>query len=415
MPDNSPLHRVFRRLDVPDDARSSLLWDTLAGMLAGAYMGMVFPFVTRVARGELGADGFWLAVLSAAPFVGNLLAPFWATRMDSRNTLTFLLASWIPARALFLLLPLFPSAAGFALLVGAVQMIGAFASPAYAAVMRDIYPGSHRGRLMGIVRVGVQALSFIAAQWVGRWMDAGISHKLLFPIAGVLGIGSALAFSKVRRLANSPNPLVSGTSVPFSKALTDSIGILRENPPYRWFAASVMTYGFGNLMAMPLYGLFQVDILKLTNSEIALISNVAALSSIPASFLWGKILDRRGPAFTVAISIVWVSGIGVVYCFASSLGWLLASAVCSGVGFAGIEISYLQSTLQFAERDGRPTRYQALHSLLLGIRGIVAPILSLALLPSIGYRPLFVATLLLMWLGAWLQSRVDPSRRHHGY
>ncbi|MFY7954398.1 MAG: hypothetical protein ACOVT5_17990, partial [Armatimonadaceae bacterium] len=90
----------FQRLDIPEGARASLFWDTLAGMLAGAYMGAVFPFVTRVARGELAADSFWLGVLSAAPFVGNLLAPFWAARMDNRNAVPFLLSTWIPARGL---------------------------------------------------------------------------------------------------------------------------------------------------------------------------------------------------------------------------------------------------------------------------------------------------------------------------
>lgn len=405
--------RCLDRWDVPQSARHSLGWDFLAGVLAGLYMGMVFPFVTRVARGDLSASSFWLTVLSAAPFVGNLLAPFWAAKMDRHNPMAFLLGSWIPARSLFLLLPFLPGAAGFATLLGAVQLLGAFASPAYATVMREIYPSTHRGRLMGIVRVGVQAMSFVAAQLAGRLMDKGVSHNALFPIAGVLGIGSALAFAQVRFPRQPSADMDHIPATPFRNALADSLLILRENPPYRWFAASVMAYGFGNLMAMPLYSLFQVDVLGLSNTQVALLANIAAVSSIPASFLWGRLLDRRGPAFTVAVSIAWVSGIGVVYLFADSFAWLFAASVCSGIGFAGIEIGYLQSTLQFADRDGRAARYQALHSLLLGIRGILAPAISLALLPSTGYPPLFGATLALMWLGVWLQSRVDGSRRRH--
>ena len=405
---------VARLFEVPDSARHSLIRDTIAGCLAGFYMGMIFPFVTKVARGELGATAFWLALLSAAPFVGNVLAPAFAARMERRAAMGFLLGSWIPARCLLLLLPLFPSATGFSILVGGVQLIGAFASPAYASVMSEIYPPSHRGRLMGIVRVGVQACSFVAAQFAGRFMDSGVSYRILFPIAGLMGVAAALVFAGVRPFGNS----VRESPIPQSEpsawgAFRDSIAILVENKPYRWFAASVMAYGFGNLMAIPLYGLFQVDVLRITNTQIAALANVASLCSIPASFFWGRYMDRHGPSRTCTWSILWVSGIGVCYLFADSMLLLWGAAVCSGIGFAGIEISYLQSTLMFSDEDGRPARYQALHSLLLGIRGIIAPLVSLALLPLVGFAPLFWATLILMICGAALQSRVQASWSMH--
>jgi hypothetical protein len=75
-------------------------------------------------------------------------------------------------------------------------------------------------------------------------------------VAGVLGIGAALAFSRVRALPTNS----SSTPQPTEKKLTnrefalDTLTILRDNEPYRWFAFSVFTYGFGNLLVTPLYG-----------------------------------------------------------------------------------------------------------------------------------------------------------------
>jgi MFS family permease len=370
-------------------------------------MGMTFPFFVRIARGELHAPESAIALMTAAPFVGNLLSPLWARQMEGRAKMPFVLGSWLPARALLLLMPFAALSPWlFVALVGGLQFIGTISTPAYTSLMRDIYPDRARGRLMGYVRVAVQGCMFVATLITGRLLDHHLAFGVVFPVAGILGFCAAVSFSRVRPLVSEPASAPDAGEAP--RALTtrefvlDTLSILRENPGYRWFALSVFTYGFGNLMVMPLYALYQVDVLGISNTQIANLANFASLCSIAGSFFWGRFLDRWGAPLTVLLGICHVTLIPAVYLLHPSIPMLFIAGGLSGWGFAGIELAYLQSILTYAE-PGRAAQYQSLHSLLLGLRGVAAPLVGLPLMKAFGYDAAFAGAFGLMMAGAAMQ------------
>lgn len=391
-------------LDVPRAARHSFRWDALAGAATGAYMGMTFPFFARIARGELHASPGLIAFMAAAPFIGNLLAPLWARQMEGKAKLPFVIGSWVPARLLLFLMPLATLPWLFVGLVSGLQFVGTISTPAYTTLMRDIYPDRARGRLLGYVRVCAQAMMFVSTLAAGRLLDHVVSYRYLFPAAGVLGLLAAYSFSKVRALPDAPP----GPSPDQARQLTtpafvrDTLAILKENVGYRWFALSVFTYGFGNLMVVPLYALYQIDVLGISNTQIANLANFSSLLSIAGMFFWGRFIDRRGAPVTVLLSIVLIAAIPLVYLFAHSVSGLLVAAALAGFGFAGIELSYMQSILGYAE-PGRAAQYQSLHSLLLGIRGVLAPLVGVPLMKAWGYPAAFWLAFALMVAGGVLQ------------
>lgn len=398
---------------IPRAARRSLGWDVLAGALAGVYMGMTFPFFTRIARGDLHAPDVAIALMSAAPFVGNLLSPLWARQMEGRAKMPFVLGSWLPARALLLLMPLAASAGFFVALVAGLQFIATISTPAYTSLMRDIYPDRARGRLMGYVRVAAQSAMFVATLAAGRLLDHQLPFGVVFFVAGIFGMGAALSFGQVRPLspvvpAPGDDPRVLSTR----EFVLDTLAILRENASYRWFALSVFTYGFGNLMVIPLYALYQVDVLRISNTQIANLVNFVSLCSIAGSFFWGRFIDRHGAPRVVLLSILHITLIPIVYLSHPSVSLLFLASALAGFGFAGIELSYLQSILGYAER-GRAAQYQSLHSLLLGVRGVCAPLLSIPLKQQLGYEPVFAFALVIMVVGAAMQGLALKSVQKH--
>lgn len=397
--------RVLRqRFNVPRTAYISVKWDLLAGILGGAFMGMVFPFITRVSRNDLGASQVMIAILSAAPFIGNLLAPIWAQQMEGKAKMPFLLGSIIPSRLLLLSMFWITTPLPFVLILSSLQLLGAFSSPAYTSLMKDIYPDRSRGRLMGYVRVGAQLAAFFIAQVAGRLMDYGYSYRYIFPVAGIVGVASVLAFAKVRSLPGTPVTIPTSKPLPPILAIRESIELLRLPTGYRWFAASVMVYGFGNLMAGPLYALYQVDVVKVTNTDLASFANIASISSILGMFLWGRYVDHYGATKSVLWSVYCIIAVGICYLFGVNKPLMYLASALSGFGFAGIELAYMASILKYAER-GQAAQYQALHSLLLGIRGIIAPSLGLYLLQFVGYQALFIGSLTLMIAGTFFQRR----------
>ena len=386
-----------KTLGVPRAVRTTLRWDILAGACAGVYMGALFPFVTRTAKG-LGASDAAIGWINAAPFLGNLLAPLWARQMEGRSKLPFCLWSWTVARLLLLFIPFMVAPWPFALLILSVQFIGTISSPAYASLMKDMYPDESRGKLMGYVRATMQLAMFASTLIAGRLLDHHLTYREVFPIAGIFGAGAAYCFSHVRPLRSAP--ALPALAPPFSVA--EALAPLRYNVGFRWFALSVMFYGLGNLMAQPLYALFQVERLHVSNTEIANLANTSSLAAVGGAFFWGRMLDRVGAARTVLVSISLIGGISVVYLFANSLAPLFIGAALSGFGLAGVELSYMGSILRYAE-PGKAAQYQSLHSLLLGIRGIAAPLIALPLMRALGWHVAFAATFTLMMVGVGLQ------------
>jgi MFS transporter, DHA1 family, staphyloferrin B biosynthesis exporter len=401
-------------LGVPKIARHSLHWDVLAGASTGIYMGMLLPFLIRTAK-DLHAPDAAITVINIAPFVGNLFAPLWARQMEGRSKLPFVVASWTVARASLFLLPilaLFPTislAWSFTGIISFLMFVGTVASPAYAALMKDIYPDRTRGRLMGYVRVAAQIGMFTATSISGRLLDHGLHFQTLFAISAVFGIAAAAFFSQVRPMRQDNSTRTDNSKIlpdpSASKAVfSDLLTILKNNHGYRWFALSVMAYGFGNLMAQPIYALFQVEILHIRPTQIANLANAASLASIVGSVFWGRVVDRYGAPRTVFWCILLVALISVVYLLSSSINALFFASFLSGFGLSGIELSYMASILTYSEK-GRAAQYQSLHSLLLGVRGVLAPVIGIPLLRAVGFHRIFALTLILMLLGALMQNK----------
>ncbi len=387
-------------------------WDALAGLLGGIYMGAIFPFVMRIARADLHASRLEISLLTAAPFIGSLLAPLWARQMVGRSKMPFCVYSWTFARALFFGMFLVTHAWQFVLLIGTAQIIGSISGPAYTALMKDIYPDEERGRAMGLVRVGAYSALFVVSFLAGHLLDAGVPFKVLFPIAACIGIGGAWCFSRVpvRETVAPAEPQKPVSAIAF---WLDTVAILRHNRGFRWFAASVMAYGFGNLVAFTLYPLYQVDRLNITNTQVATLTNAASVSSIVAFMYWGRFMDRHGALWTALVNILIQCVMPIIYFFSGEWWHLIPAAVAQGVAGAGIELAYLNVILTLSE-EGKEAQYQALHSMLLGIRGTVAPFVAVPLLRAFGFHASFMMCLALMLIGAYTQAVSLSAYRKRG-
>ncbi len=387
-------------------------WDALAGLLGGIYMGAIFPFVMRIARADLHASRLEISLLTAAPFIGSLLAPLWARQMMGRSKMPFCVYSWTFARALFFGMFLVTQAWHFVLLIGTAQIIGSISGPAYTALMKDIYPDEERGRAMALVRVGAYSALFVVSFIAGHLLDSGVPFRYLFPSAAVIGIAGAWCFSRVpvRETVSPVQPQKRVSAVAF---WLDTVAILRHNRGFRWFAASVMAYGFGNLVAFTLYPLYQVDRLNITNTQVATLTNTASISSIIAFMYWGHFMDRHGALWTALVNILIQCVMPIVYFFSGAWWHLIPASVAQGVAGAGIELAYLNVILTLSE-EGKEAQYQALHSMLLGVRGTVAPFVAVPLLHLLGFHASFMVCLALMLIGAYTQAVSLSAYRKRG-
>lgn len=383
---------------LPPAVRTAWKWDVATGGLAGLYQGCVWTFVMKVARADMKASGSQIAWITAAPALGYLFATFWARQLEGRSKMPFVQWTWLIARGSFMLAPLVASTGHYVALVCFTPILFSVSMPAYTAIIKDIYPDKHRGRLMSYARILMSILTLIASLVMGRLMDHGLNYRIAFAIGGLFGALSAWTFSRI----HVPTPDLVDNPASTKEFFKDTVGILKRNPGFRWFSASVFVSGFGNIVATTLYPMYQVDRFQITNTQVANMQNIASAVTIIGFFFWGGFLDRRGPLTTVLVALLFNLAAPLLYACAWNIAALYAAAAMMGLAVGGIDLGYLNTTLKFAE-PGKVAQYQALHSSFFGIRGTIAPQFAIPMKHATGYQNTFVISFLVIVAGVMLQ------------
>lgn len=409
--------RRFGGETIPAQYRHNWIWDLITGILAGIYHGSIWTFAFQVARGELKADATMMGYVNAAPAVGFLFATFWARQMEGRSKLPFVTITWILSRGMFLLTPLIVQGVYrtqlYVFILCLTPVLFSVSTPAYTAIMKEIYPDSLRGKLMSYVRIGMMASMILTARIMGWWQEhGGLDFRWMFAIGGAFGVATALSFSRLR----VPEIKNNGSLPPMGQFLKETFGILHRNRGYRWFTISVFITGFGNLVATTYYPIYQVDKFRITPEQIATMSVIFSLAALMSLFFWGWFLDKFGSltAVLLAVGINCLTPVG--YALGGDLVWLYIAGAASGFAASGIELGYLNTTLLFAE-EGKASQYQALHSSFFGLRGTIAPLVAVQLIHYLQYRwqIAFLLCLALMLLGLGFQTlALRTYRKRHG-
>ncbi|MCZ0939375.1 MAG: MFS transporter [Caldilineaceae bacterium] len=358
----------------------------------GVFYACIIPFTQVVLRRQ-GATVDMLALYTALLFVGSVFTSFSIVLMRRRRTINIIVFCWLLGRSLFLLT---------AFVTGAVQLMAigivfwlleAFVIPAYTRVIQKIYPESGRGKVMSTVRMGRVSVILLITPLAGWALDR-VGYQVLFPIGALFGILATYLFTRI--------DLDEGELPPRqTKAFSDLWQIVRTDRNFAVYLVSYSLFGLGGLLSWPLYPVVQVDRLQLSYSEIGLLGLVESITWFFSYLVWGRTIDKKGGLFVVraisAISIV----TPLTYMSAQSLWMLMPSAIARGLGMAGFELGRISAGIQLADPE-RVTEYAAIQSTVVGLRGLVAPLVTVGLLrmgaPHSAVFLLSVAFLVMGWV-----------------
>jgi MFS family permease len=395
------------RLELPREIRRNFYLDVAAAMAVGFFIAVTLTFVPVVAR-RLGADFAQMSLIAAAPFAGSLFTPLASHYLQGRRKMPFLVWFWNIARGLFTLTLFVTSPLPLTMIVLAFNILTAFAVPGYAEMMRLVYPNECRGRAMSYVRVGMTAVVTLMTPLAGRLLDL-VGYRYLFPVGAAFGIASSTIFGRIR-----VQETVAGDRQPFGRFWR----ILKDDKAFAAYQVAFMVYGFGNLMALPVFPVFQVDVLGLTYSQIGVLGFIMAVFWLLSYVYWGREVDRRGGLWTVKLNFLITSLVFLAYVFAWDVRLVAVAFVFIGITNAGIDLGWMNALMQFAPAE-KVSEYASLHTTLLGGRGLLAPFVGIALLqvPWIGFKGVFGLCFLMMVI-SWLllavaprDARTWPSRR----
>ena len=373
----------------------------------GVFYASIMPFTQVVLRRQ-GASVDMLALYTSLIFVGSIFTSFSIVLMRRRRTIKLIVFCWLLGRSLFLLTAFVSGAVPLMVISALFWLLEAFVIPAYTRVIQKIYPESGRGKVMSTVRMGRVSVILLITPLAGWALDR-VGYQVLFPIGALFGILATFIFTRI--------DLDEGKLPPRNtKTFADLWQIVRSDRNFAVYLLSYSLFGLGALMAWPLYPLVQVDRLQLSYSEIGLLGLVESIIWLLSYLLWGRTIDRRGGLFVVRA----ISAIAMVtpltYMSAQSLWMLLPAAIASGMGMAGFEMGRISAGIQLADPD-RVTEYAAIQSTVVGLRGLVAPAITVGLLRlGAPHSAIFLISVFFLALGWFTFGRVQaPTPGDEGY
>jgi MFS family permease len=375
--------RYLSRL--PPTDRATFVRDLPSGVLWGAGSGLVVPLVSVIAR-KLGMPTEIMAVMLAMPFAGSLFSMYIGHFTERRPKMPLVVWPGVLGRGLFLLVPFVRGPTGFFLIVSLFYLVISVMGPAYAAIMRSNYTDANRGRLMGDIRVAMMLVSAISSWAGGAILQAAPeSYRWLFPTAGVLGVLSLLVFGRIpvsRDRAGSGGPPGSAHAPAEAHGGTAFLSSLRHvgrDRDFLLFLGALFLCAFPDKMLVPLEPIRLVDELGVDYHSAGLILGTASsVAGIAGYWFWGRI-SRRGRPLGLFVAILAVMALRLpFFAMAGVPVHLIPWSVLGGFSGAGFDILLLLVILRLAAPE-RFTLSYGMNSTLVGVRGILGPILGTVL------------------------------------
>ena len=241
---------------------------------------------------------------------------------------------------------------------------------AYTALMRGIYPDRERAHVMGKVRVGASVAGIVAAALAGLYIDL-VPAQWVFAAAALISLPGAVAFFKIEHTSTGGF----GMRRPALEIARDVWADRR----YRRLMLSFLIFGWGSLMNFAVFPIMLVDHFDAPNTFVGILSAAQSATMVVAYVVVGRLLDRGSSLRQTFIGTVLVLLVPIGYLVAPGYWALLPVALVAGVAQASGELTYHTNVVQMAP-PGRLAEYAAAQSLLLGIRGSLAPFAASALL-----------------------------------
>jgi hypothetical protein len=408
------------------ELRSALTYPLAAALAEGSFTGVV-------ASKFFQASPLLLAVITAAPMFGNVMALVWAEMARTRAKVRFVnqlqLGVIIAIAAVAITRPLPREVGGwtFAFLIIIARVLASGIITVRSSIWRSNYPRQTRGQIVARITViattMLAAATLLGALWLDR--DPG-AFVYLYPMAAGLGAIGIWQFSKIRvrgegmalreeherqrerQPVYTPRPeemsqtdetnvmnYQPGGDKPTGKRglsgfFAESAQILREDHAFRAYQWWQFFNGASFLLvAAPLMFMVSREMTDAgTQYTLAtvILQLIPMVTSIVFTQVWAPLFDRVHVS-TFRVSQGFVSVVALSTLLAGAVLdqlWLVAVAqFLIGISNAAGNLAWNLGQYDFAPPE-KTAAYMGVHVMLTGVRGSFAPFLGVGLYAGLG-------------------------------
>ncbi len=295
----------------------------------------------------------------------QLLAAWWAERRGERLPL---IVAGLAAQALLwvpvILLPLlWPGHAMPILLVALTLYYGAnhFANPLWHSLMGDLVPEDMRGRYFAERSRLMNLANFVALVCAGLVLrfakDHGHTGAGFAAIFLVAMLARVLSVHKIRVVREQALPKGHLSLKP--RALWAEV----RGTQFSRFAIFTAVMSFSAGIAGPFYAVYMLRNLHFSYLEFMATQAVVVMSQVGTLALWGRLGDRLGNRFVLAVTGSLIPVAPVLWLTTTHFGAILLIQLLNGFAWAGFNLSAGNFVYDSVPRERR-SLYNALHNVL---------------------------------------------------
>ncbi len=381
------------------------------GVVSGSTVAFLSIFAARI-----GASGFEIGMLSAAPGIVNLFLSLpTGSWLEGRSLIRDTFWSSLLMRLGYLLLiPLpwfFQDQAQVTLIIGITLLMsipGTVLAIAFNAMFADLVPPELRAEVVGRRNALLAVVMTVSVLITGQILDYVIfplNYQIVFVLGAVGAFLSSYHLSRLRQGMDKQIGLRSSLSglVRWGKGqvrarlgssrlrlVAGSTGrpLLRPDllrGPFGVFMFAYLVFYIFQYVPLPLFPLYQVNNLDLSDGFISLGSGLFYIMMMLTSLRLNQLSIRRGNRFMLAAGALAFGLYPLIMYLArdATLYWV-ASLVGGGI-WALLSGSLINRLMERVPEDDRPA-HMALHNLVLNVGVLAGSLLGPALAGWVGLR-----------------------------
>jgi MFS family permease len=359
-----------------------------------------------VLKKTLEGSNFEVTIFSMIGPVTALFAIFAAEWMRGRDKRKFIFWSGLYGR-LPMVLMLFVSDSTIFILLAFLSMIcGSVLTPATNSLLQTNLTRNTLGKMYGwltVLGTVMLMISTIASGYIMNYYPG--SYHWLFALSAALGIASSTVTAKIRprKTHYQGERTLHLRHVPLVKVV--------RNRGFALFERNFFLYGMAFMVLLPIVPIFLVERLNISYDEagmaLGLFSEIGIIVMTP---IFAVIYDRLHPV-SFSRWIFMLLGFYPLTLLASGflsrtthtppILWAYIAYLIFGFGMAGLSLVWMLGSIHFAGEDDA-TPYSGIHTTLVGLRGMIGPLVGYFINLYLGPDAVFILGAGLFWLASFL-------------
>lgn len=335
------------------------------------------------AIGVLGATNYQVGLISSLPQIIGMFAMILGTAIMSRlQTKKKFTGRSILYTRLFLIgmffvmyLPEEYRAWTFVILVGLMNLPGAFAMLSWQSFIGDLVSDSRRSsffsernRILTIAGMITTLLIGIALQWFNK--ENPTPYQILFLLAFIFGVIEVFYLNRhiepERELQAEKKKFNFGWDA-------------YSHKPFIYFLICGLFFNFAWQLAWPLFNIYNIKVAHMTGFWISIITVANQIGQIISFKWWGRMADKHSNAKMLAFTAVGMATAPFLTILSTNMYYLTIVNFTSGLFVSGTVLLLFNQLLEVTKDENRGS-FIAQYNILLAIIGFIAPQIGVYLL-----------------------------------